>query len=140
MIRVLIVVLITAGADAQSVDPVWIVKDEGPAPVEFSAAGAVFRFAATTAALLGVGVLLTRRRREMDVREAAYDHVAQRLGLDADDRAIIREIGAQAQGVAPVALLMSDSALQRELTRMRRKTLDPGARARLNRIEAKVLG
>lgn len=136
----LLVLVLTTMAEAQEVQEVWIVHDEPPAPVRVELSGAVLRAGGAVGVAAVAAFALSRRRREQDPLEAAYDRVASRLGLDGDDRAVIRELRARAAGAAPVALLMSESALQRELVRARRRTIDPGRRARLNRVEAKVLG
>lgn len=127
-------------ASAQDVKPIWIVRDEPAPTVNHTPADATLRAGLMLGAVLSAGALLAWRRREQDPLEAAYHRVATHYGLDSDDRAVIRELGARAPGISPVALLMSESALQRELLRARRRTIDPGHRARLNRVEAKVLG
>ena len=135
-----VAILVASHALAQPVEPVWIVKDEVPAPTRVLAIGAAGRVAVAGAFLTASFMLFAGRRRRRDPREAAYARVASSLSLDADDRAVLRELGARAGGVPAIALLMSESALTRELDRARRRPLDPATRARLNRVEAKVLG
>jgi len=134
------VLLACSVAQAQPVEPVWIVRDELPDPARVEVGPRVMRVGLATVGVIALGWVCARRRRVPDAREVAGNELARRLSLDDDDRALVREIGARAGGVPPVALLICESAMRRELARERRRQTDPGRRAHLNRIEAKVLG
>jgi hypothetical protein len=144
MIRLLAIALVLGLAPTlaaqDAIGPVWIVRDETPAPARVSPARPVGRSLMSLGLVVAVGSLAAWRRRPTEPAEAAFERLGARFGLDASDRALLRSIGARERVTAPVALLLSESALRRVLERTRRATRDPGERAHLHRIEAMLLG
>lgn len=138
MLVVMAVLLAGRGALAgDGVRPLWIETGDPPPPANVTLLPTILRTSGI-ALLMGAAVTTCAHRRRLpDDADVAFDTLAAMLDLDADDRGLVREMSASR--IPPVALLVSQDACRRSIARFRRRQTDPGVRAHLHRLEAKLL-